>query len=210
MDVCADEANMQRKQAKKKRLCWPALLIRILSVPPVLAVILMLSLWVGRRDYFRSGAELAAALLCLAGLPLAAYPLSVWLPAARSRGREGQRDLAFLLSALGYGCCWAYGLLAASRPALLFIFATYVFSVLYLLLFNKLLKLRASGHACGITGPMLVLCTLFGGWCYPLCLAGYGTIFWASIKVGRHTVKEFLLGTLCCILAAGSAWLLYL
>ena len=78
-------------------------IIRIVTVPPVMAAWLMLSLWFGDRALFPCGFRaVAAALVCLTLLPALAYPLSRAIPRLREKGREGQRNLAFVLSALGY------------------------------------------------------------------------------------------------------------
>ena len=72
-----------------------AKLLRILSVPPVMAAVFLLLLYRFRPDVVASPLQLWAALGCLCGVPLLAYPLS-WL---LHMGRERQRTLAMLLSA---------------------------------------------------------------------------------------------------------------
>ena len=177
------------------------MVIRILSVPPVLAAALVTVLALLRRDVVAGWADVTLSVLLLSLLPAAAYPLSEWIPALRRRGREGQRDLAFVLSLLGYAGAWLRGLLGRVNGALCLICTVYFFSVLLLLVCNKALGMRASGHACGVTGPILVACAFFGGWGALVGLPLYAAVFWASLRSGRHTARELLLGTAACAAA---------
>ncbi|MBR1456508.1 MAG: hypothetical protein IJ594_05035 [Oscillospiraceae bacterium] len=186
-----------------------ARVVRVMTVPPVMAAWLILTLWLGRDDIIRRACEGAAALLCLAALPVLAYPLSL-VPRLRAGGRERQRDLAFLFSVLGYGLGWLWVCVSPCAQGLRFVFGTYAISVLVLLAFNKLLGLRASGHACSVAGPVATIIALMGGRWVPLCLALYALSFWASVRSGRHTVREYLLGSLSVLLAMGVSALIHL
>lgn len=187
-----------------------AKIIRVITAPPVMAAWLILALWTGRSVIVRTGAEAALSMVFLSLLPLLAYPLSAVIPSLRQKGREGQRNLAFALSFAGYIGGWVYARFSAGERTLVFIFAVYVFSVIILLVFNKLLRLRASGHACSVSGPILVICFVLRGWWYPVCAAVFALSFWGSIRSGRHTVGEYLLGTLSVLLAIAAAWCIYL
>lgn len=186
-----------------------AKLIRVVTVPPVMALWLILTLRLDRSGYFPCPVSFWAALFFLTVLPLLAYPLSALLPPLKARGREGQRDLAMGLSVLGYLGGWLFGRFGPCGQPLLFIFGTYLFSVLTLLVFNKLLRLRASGHACSVAGPALCLLYLQGGWWTPVCIGVYAASFWASVRTGRHSPREYLLGTLSVLIAMGLAWLVW-
>lgn len=184
--------------------------IRVLSVPPVMAALFIIALRLGRPDIITSASEMAMMLYFLALVPLLAYPVSMLSPSLREKGREGQRNLAFLLSAVSYVCGWVYAVSSKRNATLCFIFGTYLFSIIILLVFNKLLHLRASGHACSVTGPIsLIMCFLSSRW-IPLCVLAYALIFWASVKMKRHTVKEFMLGTASCLLAAMISYIIYM
>ena len=174
-----------------------AKLLRILSVPPVMAAIFLVLLYRFRPDVVASRAQLLAALVGLSVIPLLAYPLS-WLLRMK---REGQRTLAMLLSAASYCAVWAYSLLTPCGREYRFICGTYVFSVALLLVFNKLLHLRSSGHACSVTGPIVLLCCFLGAGLAPLCALLYAAVFWASLRSGRHTAAEYLWGSACCLCA---------
>lgn len=208
----ADNETMPRPDTtgSKRLSAILARFIRIVSVPPVMVAGILTALARTTDTIFYSPTEAVSAIVFLAVVPLLAYPLSLLLPRIRKRGREGQRDLAFALSAAGYAGGWVYGYLTHAAPALMAIFTAYLFSVLLLLIFNKLLFLRASGHASSITGPILLSVWFIGGWIIPAALALYALIFWASVSSGRHTQKEFLTGTALCVAATAAAFLLYL
>ena len=182
--------------------------VRVISVPPVMVSLLILVLAVFAEGVFCSGLEMIAMLLFLAIIPLLAYPLSWMLPCVRRKGREGQRNLAFALTAAGYVLGWIYGKFFSGNREQILVYTIYLISLLLLLLWNKGFQLRASGHACSVAGP-----TVLAGWylgpvgiivgavCYLL-------IFWASVTTGRHKWDEFLGGSVLCFAACGISWLL--
>jgi len=186
-----------------------AKIIRVITVPPVMAAWLILALWMS-SVIVRTGTEAAISIVFLSLLPLLAYPIAAAVPSLREKGREGQRNMAFALSFAGYIGGWVYARFFAGERTLIFIFAVYVFAVILLLVCNKLLHLRASGHACAVSGPILVICFILRGWWIPVCAAMFALSFWGSIRLKRHTVGEYLLGTLSVILAIGIAWVIYL
>ncbi len=84
------------------------------------------------------------SILFLSVVPLLADPLSGVLPKYKSRGREGQRDLALVLNLISYAGAALYGFAAGVSRGLLFTFLAYLLSVLVLILFNKVIGIRAS------------------------------------------------------------------
>lgn len=195
-----------RGAGKNRLLARLAKLIRVISVPPVMVTGIVVALARATDVVFRTPAEALLTILFLAAVPLFAYPFSHLLPKVRARGRAGQRDLAMVLSALGYAGGWLYGYLSHVTPALLAVFTAYLFSVLLLMIFNKLLFIRASGHACSVTGPLLLAAWFIGGWIVPAAALLYALIFWASVYAGRHTRGEFLTGTALCAAATAAAF----
>lgn len=184
--------------------------IRILTVPPLMAAALILTLRFSPAGGISSNSVALLSLLFLAVVPILAYPIAAAIKPLRDKGREGQRNAAFVMSVLGYTSAGVYGALIRLDAQVLFIYGTYFFSVVLLLLCNKLLKRRASGHACSVVGPMLLIIYFVGGWAVPICLAAYCASFWASVALKRHTVREYLLGTVCCVLAGVISWFIYL
>ena len=62
-----------------------------------------------------------------------------------------QRKLAFIFSLIGYATALLWAILVHTSKELLMICATYFISVVILTFFNKVLKKRASGHACSFS-----------------------------------------------------------
>ena len=181
--------------------------IRVISIPPVMVSLLILVLALFAEDVFSSKLEIFMMLLCLALIPLAAYPLSWVIPCVRQKGREGQRNLAFILTGVGYVLGWLYAKCISLNRHQILVYTIYLCSLLLLLLWNKVFHLRASGHGCSVTGPTVLagyylglVGVLIGGACY-LC------IFWASVTTKRHKWDEFLGGSVLCMFACGLAWL---
>lgn len=177
--------------------------VRILSVPPVMAALFILILYAARPQIIATPEMLRMALSCLSFVPLLAYPLS-WV---FSLGRERQRLLAMVLSAAAYLVVYVWSLVSPCPPDYRFICGTYVFSVVLLLTFNKLLKVRSSGHACSVTGPIVLLCYFLGPRLIPVCTLLYALVFWASLRAKRHTAGEYLWGSFCCIAAGVISYL---
>lgn len=173
--------------------------IRVITVPPFLVTTLLLLLYFLRPAFFYHIGQLFAAIGFLAVLPTLAYPLSALIPALRKKGRDGQRKLAFITSGIGYVGGVIYCLLDRTTPQLKFIFFTYLCSVFILIFFNKVLKLHASGHACGIVGPLVIAVYFLGWyWLFPTALLAAG-VAWSSLYLARHTKRDLAMGTLTAI-----------
>ena len=178
-----------------------AKLIRAMTVPPLMAAILVWILHIVRPESFMRRSGPGLMLLFLTILPALAYPLSGLIPRVRKAGRDGQRNLAFILSGIGYVCGFLYGLFGPCSKKELLIYGIYLISVILLLLFNKLLKIKASGHACSVTGPLVLACWFLGSSGTVVSLFVGAAIFWSSMKLKRHTMKELTLGSLLCVTA---------
>lgn len=188
-----------------------AIAVRVVTVPSLLALLLILALACLREDIFRSPGEILLTICSLTVLPLLAYPITRGIPALHRKGREFERTLAMILSALGYTGSFLYGLISGCTVHLRMVFATYFFSVVGILFCNKVLHFRASGHGCGVTGPAVLACRFLcapgqisPGWfvlAAVLTLALWGASLWASLVTRRHTLREFLAGTAVCLVA---------
>ena len=175
--------------------------IRVLTIPPLM-VAALLSVLFFCDDVFPTVGDYLLSMLFLAIVPVMAYPLQRVVPAWRRGGRRTERKLAFVISIFSYGAAVACSVARDAVPNLLFISVVYFASVLILTLFNTLTPWRASGHACSIAGPILLICLFVGWYAIPIGAVLYVASFWASVYMKRHTVREFLLGTLSAALAA--------
>lgn len=172
---------------------------RIATIPPVLVTLLLTLLYASGLGIINALHELLFGIIFLALIPASAYPLSGVIPSVRARGREGQRKLAFVTSMVGYalGVIYAYAARLSAEYKTLFV--TYLVSVVILTFFNKILKIRASGHACGTFGPMLPAVYFLGWqWIFP-CAAICAGVIWSSLYLARHTKNELFFGALCSV-----------
>jgi hypothetical protein len=176
--------------------------VRILTIPPLLFLLLVIFIYLARRDVFHSAMDLAAAIICLAVLPALAYPLQPCIPHFKDKGREGQRNLAMYLTALGYLLGAIYGRLMSATVRLQLVFDTYLISVILLLIFNKVFSIKASGHSCSITGCCVFLYFYTGVGIYSVFMTGVLLlVYWASLNTKRHSFPQLLSGSGIC--AAG-------
>lgn len=179
-------------------------LIRILTIPPVMAGIMVFLLY--RNLYAATVKEILTLIISLCILPVMAYPVSYIVPSLRKKGRNMQRNLAFVFTAAGYLCGFIYLLISYLKndnvgKFAVYIQSVYLLSVIILIIFNGLIKLRASGHACSVTGPLVMAAVCYGIYGIIAGIAIYMIVLAASVHIKRHSVKEFLLGTFSCVLA---------
>ena len=169
-------------------------LIRIVTLAPVLAAVSLTLLHLAPQPVYRGTGDYLLALVWLTVFPLLAYPLQPLIPKYRDRGREGQRKLAIVMAVLGYLGGTACSLITRACAGLRLVYLEYLLSGCLIFVFNKLLHVRASGHACGVAGPVAYLTWFWGPWA--LCGAAVlALVYWASLKMGRHTLRELAWGT---------------
>ena len=185
-----------------------AKIIRIITIPPIEALVMLLILYRIKQEEFGSMGNLLMVILFLTVIPVCSYPI-----ASRKKDKEdtrnSQRNMAFIFNFLSYLAAMLIGYCVGCTRMLQWILNGYFLSVLVLTIVNKVFKIRASGHACSCTFPYLILSHYFGGYVTGICLILYLAEFWASVELKRHTVKEFLGGTIVAwIIFAGTFWML--
>ncbi len=173
-----------------------SLIIRKITIPPVFATLLLILVYIFNPKYFGSPWQLIGGISFLALFPILAYPLQKYIPKFKDKGRDGQRTLAMIFSFVGYmvGTIVAF---ACSAPIeLKIIYLEYLLCGISILIFNKLFKLKASGHACGIVGPVLLLIYFRQ---YIAAIIGallIMPVYISSIRSKRHTPKQLVGGSL--------------
>ena len=179
-----------------------AKIIRIITIPPIEVFVMLLILYGSRREEFGTSGNLMMAILFLSVIPICSYPI-----AARKKNQEenrnNQRKMAFVFNFLSYMAAMLIGYYVGCNKMLQSIFNSYFLAVMILTIINKVFKIRASGHACSCTLPYLILSYYLGWIAAAICLVCYLAEFWASVELKRHTVKEFLLGSVvaCMVFA---------
>ncbi len=174
--------------------------IRNVTVPPILALLMLTTLWIFRSDIYGGNTGFILSIVLLTILPIAAYPLQTVLPKWKNKGREGQRNLAMWMAVFGYILGISYTLAFRATKELLLVYLLYFFSGVLIFVFNKLFKIRASGHACGVAGPIIILLYMMG-WIALVNLVILIVVYWASLNRKRHTLLELLLGSVLPVIA---------
>lgn len=172
-----------------------AKMIRIITVPPVLALSMLLILHHAFGERFASVPVLLGAIFFLAAIPACAYPAAALQRDQRADTRSRQRRLAFVLNLFGYAGALILSVLTSRGRMLLPVTSAYLIAVLLLTLLNKALHIKASGHACSCVLPFLFLIYWLGSRAAILCVLLYLAELWASVSLKRHTRREFLLGS---------------
>ncbi len=174
-----------------KKICYA---VRILTVAPVVAIATFSILHFVSPQITGSTLNYILGIAFIAIFPLLAYPLQPILPYFKKKGRDGQRNLAIYMSVFGYvaGIIFAFALRMPDKMQALFL--TYFISGILIFIFNKVLKIKASGHACGVAGPIAFLTYIYG----PIALLGLpllALVYWASLRMDRHKISELVVGT---------------
>ena len=170
-------------------------IIRRFTVPLVFAAALLIIISIAYPHALGNPWHLLGGLFFLTVLPTLAYPLQRYIPKFKDRGREGQRSLAMIFSFLGYLFGTVIAFLFSAPVALKIIYLEYLFCGIAMLLFNKLFKIKASGHACGIVGPVILL--LYFKLYIPAIIGAALIIpvYISSIKTKQHTVSQLIGGS---------------
>ncbi len=183
---------MSKKNAAK--------LIRVLTVPPVMVSVMLLILYLGKRELFGELPEVMVMVVLLGILPVLAYPAQKIIPGFRKDGREGQRKLAFIMNLIGYAAAFVWAIASKVNSGIMLICSTYFLSVIMLAVCN-LLHFKASGHACSVTGPFVILLYFMGKRFVVPVLIIASAIVWSSLALKRHTFPQLISGSIVCIVA---------
>ncbi len=177
-------------------------IIRIVTIAPIMAAVMLAIIQLAEPEQIGGASNLITALIFLTILPVISYPLQPVIPYFKHRSREGQRNLAIIFANIGYISGIIYALAANTPRELLIIYLTYFLSGLLIVIFNKVFKIRASGHACGIAGPIAILAYCVSLWAL-LGIILLEAAWWASLSMKRHTNKELIIGSLISLASLG-------
>lgn len=179
-------------------------IIREITIAPIMAFVMLSVLYWYNPSLLGGLKFYLLPVFFLTILPISAYPLQRFIPKYKNEGREGQRNLAIVMAVLGYILSIISMLIFGATKAMQIIYITYFISGILVLIANKLLKVRASGHAAGATAPIAILIYftgvkgIYGGFVLAL-------VYWASIKMKRHTFFELIFGSIIAVAALAIA-----
>lgn len=173
-----------------------ALVIRKITLAPVLFCAMALVIRFCRVDIFQKNFQFLYTLIFLTVFPILAYPLQKYIPRFQDKGRDGQRHLAMLFAFLGYLFEFIANVIFAAPAELRLIGGTYLFSGIILLVMNLLFHIKLSGHAAGACAVTLfpVLFEIY--WAAVPALIVLILVYLSSIQIKRHTLPQLAGGTL--------------
>lgn len=170
-------------------------LIRRFTVPPVFAAMLLTVVYISHPEYFGAFWLLPIGILFLSVLPTLAYPMQRVIPHFKNGGRKAQRTLAMIFSFLGYLGGTAVAYISEAPAKLKMIFLEYLLCGISMIVLNKLLRLKASGHACGVVGPVFMSAYLRLFAFAIVCAALIIPVYVSSVKTKQHTVSQLVIGS---------------
>lgn len=185
-----------------------AKIIRIITVAPIMSLVLVTLMWL-HGGLIRGVGEYIVSVIFLTVFPISAYPLQRVLPLFRERGRDGQRSLAMIMANVGYALGALYALIFGASSAVLTLFLTYLVSGAVLLVINKLFGFKASGHACGLVGPVTALAYYVSRYALAVGAILFAAVIWGSLRMKRHTLPQLIVGGLIPV-AVFFFWILVL
>lgn len=116
-----------------------------------------------------------------------------------------RRKVAFIVSSICYISAYAICLVKRADNLMLAISASYLTTIIILLLVNLFFK--ASGHGGAVSGPVLVFNIIFPGWGL-LSLPLLVLVAWARLASREHTLTQILTGMAIGLLSTAGAFLI--
>jgi len=170
-----------------------AKVIRIITVAPILAFTLINILYFLVPGSFNGILDYLIAIFTLVIMPILAYPVQRKFRIIKGDPRTSERQLAIVFSVIGYSIGIVAALMLNVPYIEKLIYSTYLISGVSIAILSAVFKVEASGHMCGVSGPIAILIYLFGIEFLFLLLFPVAVI-WSSLVLKRHTVPQLLLG----------------
>jgi len=169
---------------------------QLLNVPILSGVLLTLLFFQLPNDIPNRLSGYGWALLFLCLIPLGS--LLFYIPGkARDWPKiiRRQRIASFVFMIASYPLGFVVLILSGAPKIYQAIAVTYTLVTLGLIVFNLLLRYKASGHAAGVAGPVAALVYLYGLIAAPL-LALLPLVAWARVAAKGHNVWQAVVGAL--------------
>jgi len=170
-----------------------AKIIRIVTVAPILALMLINILYFWVPGSFNGILDYLIAIFTLVIMPILAYPVQKKFKIIKGDPRTSERQLAIVFSVIGYSIGIVAALMLNVPYVEKLIYSTYLISGVSIAILSAVFKVEASGHMCGVSGPIAILIFLFGIEFMFLLLFPIAVI-WSSLVLKRHTFPQLMLG----------------
>lgn len=186
---------MKKAERSEKRIMRTARVIRGVTAPPFCALCLLLMLFFFSPGFYYSVSNFAFAIVYLFFLPVLAYPVSLVFKFSKDSFRNNQRKLAVIFSVIGYAALLCMVLTNGFNNGELVIYLNYVISGALIAITSAIPHCKASGHACGVAGPLASLVYFVSPWFLIPGAVILGAVFWSSLKLKRHNLPQLIAGS---------------
>ncbi len=117
-----------------------------------------------------------------------------------------QRVASFVFMLVSYPIGWLVLAQIGAPRIFVAVAATYTFVTLGLVIFNLLLRYKASGHAAGVSGPVATMIYIYGVIATPLLML-LPLVTWARLAAKGHNFWQTVVGaTLSGVISIGVLW----
>ena len=117
-----------------------------------------------------------------------------------------QRVASFVIMLISYPIGWLILALMGAPRIFTAVAATYAFVTLGLIIFNLMLRYKASGHAAGVSGPVAIMIYIYGIIAAPL-LVLLPLVTWARLAAEGHNLWQTVVGaTMSAAISIGVLW----
>lgn len=183
--------------------------IRIATISPVNSFLLLLFIFIIKKDYLSNNYSYLIGFITLCLLPILAYPIQRKFKLIKMDDRRtAERKLAIIFSVIGYLIGFILSIILKTTIFEKVLYSTYLLSAVLIFISSYLLKINASGHMAGVAGPIAVIVYYFSNY-YLLLFILLIPIIWSSLKLKRHNSKELILGSIIPVVALILAILIF-
>jgi hypothetical protein len=117
-----------------------------------------------------------------------------------------QRVASFIIMLVSYPTGWLILALIGAPRIFTAVAAIYTFVTVGLIIFNLLLRYKASGHAAGVSGPVAIMIYIYGVIASPL-LVLLPLVTWARLAAEGHNLWQTVVGaTMSALISIGVLW----
>lgn len=196
---------MKQKQSFRRRLArW----MTIVLAPPYMSMVVLLILGLTHRVLLihpKYRHDFFVGILFLAVIPaFTSQDNTVAFPRLQLPQR---RKIAFIASLVCYIIFAGYCIVRSTHPLLMTVGFSYLITVVLLIFTNCFF--RASGHASGVGGPIILFHLLFQGWAL-LTLPLFPLLAWARLATREHDLYQVLAGFGIGLLSTWGAFMLFM
>jgi hypothetical protein len=174
--------------------------IRVITVAPIVAFVLINVLQFFGDNVFKNYFDYGFAIFALTVLPILAYPIQKAFKIIKGDKRKSERKLAICFSIIGYIIGVIYAFISKAGDVEKIMYLTYLLSGSSIGIFTFLFKVDASGHMCGISGPIAIIVYVFGP-VFLLLEILLLLVIWSSLELKRHTCMQLVYGSIIPIIS---------